>query len=218
MQQNEAVVKMSRRSEIVESLRKKILLNEFGPGESVPEESLAAEFSVSRTPVREALIVLEHQGLVANEANRGFRVVSVSIESIRSYFEIARALYPTMFSLFLARADERSVNQIVQDDTGRTEAASSILGHFAFMNTAAQLSRNDFMISTARNAESYHCFVRSSVLNNLPERVVTSACSDLQLHQDNIVDALKHQDADALTESLEQMTEGARVFLISHLL
>ena len=89
---------MARRSDIVEALRRKVMTGEFAPGESFPEESLASEFTTSRTPVREALIILEAQSLVDNEANRGFRVASVSIELIRSCFECARAVYPNRFS------------------------------------------------------------------------------------------------------------------------
>lgn len=208
---------MPRRSEVVESLRKKLLSIEFGPGESIPEESLAAEFSVSRTPIREALIVLEPQGLVVNEANRGFRVVSVSIDSIRSYFEASRALYPTMFRTALSRAPSHDVMRLAADETTRIDPARSVLKHFEFVCTIAGLSKNDFMISAARAAEGYHCFVRGSVLKNLPERVVTSACDELKLHQSNIIEAMKIGDETALLDSLEQMVDGSRVFLISHL-
>ena len=208
---------MARRSEIVENLRKKFLQNEFGPGESVPEESLAAEFSVSRTPIREALIVLEHQGLVTNEANRGFRVVSVSIESIRSYFETVKALYPTMFRIALSRAGKPEVQMLVAEGAVDAGATGSVLGHYYFLNSVAALARNDFMISATRSAEGYHSFVRASVLKNLPERVVIAARDELLLHKANVVDAMNLEDEASLLESIEQMIDGSRVFLISHI-
>lgn len=208
---------MARRSEIVESVREKILQNEFGPGESVPEESLAAEFSVSRTPVREALIVLEHQGLVVNQANRGFRVVSVSIESIRSYFETARAMHPMMFELVNARCDRADYEQLIGQAPEKIDPSKSVLDHYTFLVRAASLSRNEFMLLTTRAIEGYHCFVRASVMRNLPERVVQAAGQELRLHQENVVDALKIGDEAEVKEALTQMIEGSRVFLISHL-
>ena len=208
---------MPRRAEIVDSVREKILQNEFGPGESVPEESLAAEFSVSRTPVREALIVLEHQGLVVNEANRGVRVVSVSIESIRSYFETARATHPVMFGLVNSRISDADRKLLVSERPATANPTSSVLDHFRFLVRIAALSRNDFMLITTRAIEAYHCFVRASVLRNLPERVVGAACDELRLHRENVVDAIMIGDDAELTEALSQMIEGSRVFLISHL-
>lgn len=103
---------MARRTDIQEAIRQKILKGEFKPGESIPEESLAAEFASSRTPIREALIMLSNDGIIDSEPNRGFSVASVSIERIRSTFEAMRAIYPDLGRLAMGRFDESELSAV----------------------------------------------------------------------------------------------------------
>src|SRR5205809_935209 len=61
----------------VEVMRQGIAEGLLEPGERLKEEELAREFGISRTPIREALLVFQAEGLVAVAANRG--------ASVRSY-------------------------------------------------------------------------------------------------------------------------------------
>jgi GntR family transcriptional regulator of vanillate catabolism len=84
---------MSTRVEAVTlKLRQMIVARELAPGSRVPERDLADAFGVSRTPVRVALGILEAEGLVAGEANRGFVVSEFSIEDVLSAFDVRGAL------------------------------------------------------------------------------------------------------------------------------
>src|SRR5690349_774028 len=60
-------------------LERRILAGELAPGDKLNEEGLAAQFNVSRGPVREAFRALESAGLVRTEKNRGVFVRQVSI-------------------------------------------------------------------------------------------------------------------------------------------
>src|SRR5690349_15981599 len=70
-----------------------ILSGRIAPGERLNESRLAREFQISRTPIREALLELIHQGLVVNGDRRGMFVVSltdsdvVEINSLRVLLE-----------------------------------------------------------------------------------------------------------------------------------
>src|SRR5690606_33630608 len=50
------------------------------PGENLSEVALAAEFEVSRGPIREALLVLVEEGLLVHSPNRGFYVINFTAE------------------------------------------------------------------------------------------------------------------------------------------
>ncbi len=59
---------------VTNRIREAIIRGSLPPGERLAEPALAAELGVSRSPVREALVRLEGDGLVRREANRGFSV------------------------------------------------------------------------------------------------------------------------------------------------
>lgn len=208
-------VDVTKRLALTAGIRRKIIRNDFRPGESISEESLAAEYSVSRTPIREALIQLQVEGLVASEANRGFAVVSVSIERIRAYFEAVRQAYPRMAVLASTRQVSPSINGSGNTD-GRIDVKSSEL-HFRFMLSIADSSRNDFLRVLASSAESYHCFVRGSILTGISSEARASADQELALHRENVQDALLRRNPEEIESSMSQMIEGKRVFLIANL-
>jgi len=68
--------------ELVRALEDEIIFGELPPGVRIVEEELVARFKVSRSPVREALRVLEQDGLVTRELRRGVRVSGVSLADL----------------------------------------------------------------------------------------------------------------------------------------
>src|ERR1700679_911766 len=68
------------KAHLVERLRNSIVTGVYKPGARVNESKLAREFSVSRIPVREALMQLQEQGLVMNHPRRGMFVNTLSEE------------------------------------------------------------------------------------------------------------------------------------------
>jgi DNA-binding GntR family transcriptional regulator len=84
--------KGSRPVEILERLRGLILTGEYGPEERLIEEQLAQRLGVSRTPVRQALTMLEAEGLVEIAPNRGATVCSFSIEDVRDIYDLRAVL------------------------------------------------------------------------------------------------------------------------------
>jgi DNA-binding GntR family transcriptional regulator len=65
-------------------VRRAILEGELAPGDSVSQVRLAATLAVSRTPLREALRLLENEGLVESEYNRRVRVRPVSAADLET--------------------------------------------------------------------------------------------------------------------------------------
>ncbi|HSD44793.1 MAG TPA: GntR family transcriptional regulator [Burkholderiales bacterium] len=75
-----------------EALRRRILDNVYPPGYQALEQALATELGISRTPVREALIRLQKEGLVDVIPRHGMRVLSVSPTDMKEIYEILSAL------------------------------------------------------------------------------------------------------------------------------
>ncbi|WP_157946810.1 GntR family transcriptional regulator, partial [Thalassobius sp. I31.1] len=74
-----AVAKQSLPEIIANDLRERILSGELEEGEAIRQEALAAEYDVSRMPIREALKRLSAEGLVDWANNRGGSVTRHSI-------------------------------------------------------------------------------------------------------------------------------------------
>ena len=80
-------------------IKSRIMGNIYPPNLQVLEQDLALQLGMSRTPVREALIRLEKEGLVEILPRRGMRVVPIAPEDMRDIYEV--------LTLLEARAAER---------------------------------------------------------------------------------------------------------------
>ncbi len=83
-------------------IKKRILDNTLPPGHQALEQEIAAELDMSRTPVREALIRLEKEGLVELVPRRGMRVVPLSPADMKEIYEVLTCL-EAMAAELLAR-------------------------------------------------------------------------------------------------------------------
>lgn len=82
----------SLHQEVVPRLRNMIFEGELAPGERVPERVLCERFAISRTPLREALMVLAAEGLIDLSPHRGATVSKLSPESLEQMFPVMEAL------------------------------------------------------------------------------------------------------------------------------
>lgn len=72
---------------IYEGLRREILAMTLSPGDLLDEKSIAAQFEVSRSPVREAIIRLASDGLVRTLPNKSAMVAPLNIEEFPAYLD-----------------------------------------------------------------------------------------------------------------------------------
>jgi DNA-binding GntR family transcriptional regulator len=73
-------------------LKQLILDNEIPPGSQMLEMEAAARLGMSRTPVREAMVRLEQEGMVELRSRHGMRVLPVSAEALGEIYEVLTAL------------------------------------------------------------------------------------------------------------------------------
>jgi DNA-binding GntR family transcriptional regulator len=80
------------RAQAASELRDRILTGRLRPGDRLDLDQLTAEFGISRTPVREALLELSYEGLVAIAPRSGIAVVGITPEDAVDNFAILAAL------------------------------------------------------------------------------------------------------------------------------
>jgi DNA-binding GntR family transcriptional regulator len=86
-----------------QAIRARILDNVWPPGHQALEQALALELGMSRTPVREALIRLQNEGLIEVVPRHGMRVAPVSATDMKEIYEILTSLEATAAELVAQR-------------------------------------------------------------------------------------------------------------------
>lgn len=140
-----------------------IVEGEFEPGKRLREVDLAAAFGVSRATVREALRIVEREGLVTIRPQRGARVTTLSTQEVRDVFEI-RAYLMGLACRRLAAAPSavlrRQLTALLRDlEAARNEGdlyarASFAISEFCVRN-ADSTRLADLVLSFARQTARY---------------------------------------------------------------
>jgi DNA-binding GntR family transcriptional regulator len=92
--------------QIAARLSERIVSGAYAPGQRIMEQAIAAEFGVSRGPVREALRLLEKDGLVTILARRGAQVTQLSIDEVKEIFDV-RAMLNGLRDRLIAESPDR---------------------------------------------------------------------------------------------------------------
>ena len=99
---------------VYDSLEEKILYGEYKIGEQITEKRISTDLGVSRTPVREALAMLEKDGLVELIPNKGAVVRGISSDDLIDIYNIRKRLEGLAASLAAQRIDEKGISELTE--------------------------------------------------------------------------------------------------------
>jgi len=118
--------------QIAQYVSDKIIRSELKPGAKIQEERLAEELGVSRSPVREALRILEKDRLVEVVPRHGARVTEMSEEFVDHLFDILGELYALGARRFAQRSTESDQQRLhsAQEALDQAAAGGDILGYY----------------------------------------------------------------------------------------
>ncbi len=106
MRRNNSNRPLSVPEQIARSVSESVFQGRYRPGEAIPEQGLAEFFQVSRGPVREALRILERDGVVKIIPRRGAQVTQLTIAEVLEVYEIRSVLFGLAARLFSERRSE----------------------------------------------------------------------------------------------------------------
>jgi DNA-binding GntR family transcriptional regulator len=98
-------VPVTRRDAVVDTLRDSIVTGALEPGAFLRETALAAQLGLSATPVREAMAVLQAEGLVEMEAHRHKRVSPIDLAATRDLLDVQAQLWRLGYQRGLPHVD-----------------------------------------------------------------------------------------------------------------
>jgi len=145
------------REVVFNTLRQAIIQGEFQPGERLMEVTLANKLGVSRTPVREAIRMLELEGLVVMVPRKGAEVANITVKDLKDALEVRMAMEALSVKLACERIDEAGKEELKEACMKFKEAINSKLvpaiveGDEAFHNTIYKISQNQKLINIAQN-------------------------------------------------------------------
>ncbi|MFG3493463.1 GntR family transcriptional regulator [Streptomyces sp. NPDC047928] len=123
----------SRTQFVLESIKHAILTGQLPPGRALVETELAAQFGVSKTPVREALKTLAGTGLVVMSQYKGATVRTVDAAMAREVYDVRLLLEPeALRRTIVRRASLDAAGQALIDADGAADQAERSLANREF--------------------------------------------------------------------------------------
>ena len=139
------------------TIRENILSGKYATDEELKEKSIGEELGVSRTPVREAIRMLELEGLVVMVPRKGAEVARITEKDLRDALEIRLSLEELAVELACKRIDEEGRLRLREACENFREAVRSgrvpdiVDTDVAFHETICELSNNPRLVSLTKS-------------------------------------------------------------------
>jgi len=207
------ILRVLGRSENADSVVDQILVSvgtaiveaRLRPGDDLNSVELARTFQSSRTPVREALLTLEREGLVEIAAHRRPRVRRLLLDEVREIYELRATLYALVSRRIVENATESDL-EILRDNQRKLERAAAdgeVDRYFwlnvGFRNNEAAVAGNS-TVSRVLDSVGVRTLQLRHLSLSLPGRLQASVAEHARL-----VRAYEERDADlaaALSQSI----------------
>jgi DNA-binding GntR family transcriptional regulator len=204
---------------VLERLRALILTGEYGPEERLIEEQLAERLGVSRTPVRQALTMLEAEGLVEITPNRGATVCSFSIEDVWDIYDLRAVLEGHAARRAAGRIERRELERLRelaremeglpgQFDDHEEEIRALVALNQEFHGTIVEASRNRRLERLINRTVEIPLMFKAFYWYTSHERTISN-----HYHR-QILEALENGDADRAEIIMREHVYEGRDFVI----
>lgn len=185
------------RDVVFNTLRDAILTGKLVPGERLMENQLAEKLGVSRTPVREALRMLELENLVELVPRKGAQVLDMSEKDIINILEVRSALEGLATSVACKKMTKEDLQQLKNMEVDFEKAvAENDVEHFVdidedFHDLIFAATENDKLINIFRNLRiQLYRYRMAQAKNN------ETSMSTIVAHHRSIIRAIENHDAE----------------------
>ncbi len=190
-------------------IKRKILQNEIDFGQGLKEEDLSQELRLSRTPVREAFIMLEKEGLLARSLGKGFYVQNFSMKDIYDFYEFRQILETASTKYIIANVTDKDAYEFsnflqkvdIMIQKGKTGEA--LAAGLEFHIKMIEICQNELIINSLRNCYEKLILVSYSV------HQLDASCKSAEEHR-KMHSALKSKDLGKLQEYINEHIVNAR--------
>ena len=192
---------------ITERLRDQILINQLKPGERLIADDLALTFGVSRSMIREALLLLATEGFINIVPRKGTFVTQMSAKQANDLFEVRLLLEGQVASLAAERRTAENLRDLRETaDFGLAAALAGNVDQLPALNTRfhnllADTADNDYLTETLSRL--------SNIIQWVYSRRIIERSTDSWKEHLRIVDAIERMDpAAAKSAAHEHITRA----------
>lgn len=180
------------------AIKEAILSGQLGPNQPLVEEQLAAMLQISRTPVREALAILEHEGLIGPQGNRGLVVRTLTKKEFVEIFTANEIVEPDLARRAAHLVTEEQL-QIMTETVSRERYYASQANFLLFLHAGREFHR--LLGMAAENTPLTNFLVRNEERVDLylicSGKTADTATMQASNHQhEAILEALIRRDTD----------------------
>ena len=198
-----------------ELIREAIVDGRLSPGERLKEEELARELGISRTPVREALLILQSEGLVDAAPNRGAVVRSHDADDLEDLYQLRAVLEGYAARRAAANVSEAVVAEL-QASCDRFEGLiegdvqALVKENLLFHKVILDASRSRRLAELVRKVIELPLVYRSYIWYSVDQRRISS-----HYHR-QITRALEAKDGERAELVMKEHVFEARDILVAH--
>lgn len=196
---------LSKKERAYQGIRRAIISGRLQPGQFVNEAELAEEYAVSKTPVREALCVLAHEGLVTPVPRAGYMVSPVTVRDIQETFQLRLILEGEAIRLATPQISEEAIESLEQ------------LLHPVTLPDAHSANREFHTIIAMAAGNQRLATLIGQLLDDMQRMLALDPLfKEAHYHQD-IVEALKKRDAHLAREAMCDHIEQVRFRILQRI-
>lgn len=197
-----------------QKLRQAILRGELTPGQRLMEIQLAEQLGVSRTPVREAIRMLEQDGLAVMIPRRGAVVAKISGKNLRDVLEVRLALEELAVQLSCVRMEEEDftalaeANQVFAETVTGEDIVRMAEADEQFHDIIYRASDNERLVQLEMQMREQMYRFRIEHLKEKNKR------GQLVESHREILESLRRRDADAATRAIRSHIKAQEVIVM----
>lgn len=201
----------SKKKDIIyQSIRRAIITLELEPGVILKEADLSKQYNVSKTPVREALIVLAHEGFVEAIPRIGYRVTSVSMQDALEAFHLRELLEVEAAGLAAKRISDDEITALKENVYRESQFSQQSINYDTYWKLY-QLNQ-EFHYSIALASRNSRLANLIKQLIDEMERVLSwdpNLGEDFEDHN-TIVDALEQRNKTKAEKAMKKHIEATK--------
>jgi DNA-binding GntR family transcriptional regulator len=201
---------VSALSRAYKGLREVILDYEIKPGDRLNEVDLARKFSVSRTPLREALNRLAVERLLNFEPSVGYFRPTINLQEMVNLYELRLALESEGVRLAIERAGDEEIGELsrywsdVNQDVHRKSKPELIADDELFHEKLVGLSHNDELVHALRAVNARIHFIRWSGTS------AQARAREFYKEHLSLLDSIQKRDKEGSLEKLRKLIAKTR--------